>query len=182
MEFFKEIRSTLLIMAGFYIVVGLIMVIAPTIVNNAICYLVGGLCLIMGGLAIYIYLGSEIYGPLAVATLIVAITLIVTGIFIITMPEVLLSLIPIAMGVILIVNAFSKMQSAVTLQKYKYDKWWTVLVGALIVFTLGILLLICPFESITLFTRILGLFLAVDGVSSFVTALSYNKIEKAIKW
>ena len=56
------------IMAGFYIVVGLIMVIAPTIVNNAICYLVGGLCLIMGGLAIYIYLGSEIYGPLAVAT------------------------------------------------------------------------------------------------------------------
>ena len=182
MEFFKELKSTLLIMAGFYIVVGIIMLIAPAIVNGAICYLIGCLCLIMGGLAIYIYLGSEVYGPLAVATLIVAISLIVAGIFIITIPEILLTGVPVIMGIILVINAFSKMQSALTLQKYKYNNWWMVLVGALIVFVFGILLIINPFETTILFTRILGLFLIVDGLSSAITAFSYNKIEKAIKW
>ena len=181
MEFLKEFKSTLLIMAGFYIVIGLIMLIAPTIINNAICYLIGTLCLIMGGLAIYIYLGSEIYGPLAIATLIIAIALIVVGVFIITQPEMFISIIPITMGVLLVVGAFTKMQSAVTLQKYKYEKWWTVLVGALLTFVFGILLLVNPFESITLFTRILGFFLLVDGISNFITGLSYSKIEKSIK-
>lgn len=181
MEFIKEIKSTLMIMAGLYIVIGLIMLIAPTIINNAICYLVGALCLIMGGLAIYIYLGSEVYGSLAIATLIIAILFTVVGIFIITTPEIFISLIPITMGILLVIDSFSKMQSTTTLKKYKYKNWWLVLVGALLLFVFGIILLVKPFESVEIFTRVLGLFLTIDGISNLITSLSYTKIAKKIK-
>lgn len=181
MEFIKEIKSTLLIMAGFYVVTGLIMLLAPTFVNNAICYLIGSLCLIIGGLAIYTYLGSEVYGPLSIAVLITAIAFIVIGIFIITSPELFASVVPITMGVLLVVEAFGKMRSSITVKKYGYDKWWAVLVGALLVFVFGIILLLNPFESLIIFIRILGTFLIIDGISSFITSFSYTKIEKSIK-
>ena len=67
------------------------------------------------------------------------------------------------------------------LKKYGYDKWWAVLVVALLVFVFGIILLLNPFESLIIFIRILGTFLIIDGISSFITSFSYTKIEKSIK-
>ncbi len=181
MEFLKEIKSSLLIMSGFYIIVGLVMLIAPGFVSNSICYLIGALCLIVGGLAIYTYIASEVYGSLGAALLIVAIVFIAFGIFIILNPETFLSFIPIIMGVILVVDAFGKMQSSMTLKKYGYEYWWEVMVAAAIIFVFGILLLFNPFESLILLIRMLGIFLAIDGLANLLTVLSYTKIEKAIK-
>ncbi len=181
MEFLKEIKSSLLIMAGFYLIIGLIMLLAPTFVSNSICYLIGAICLVVGGLAIYTYIASEVYGSLGAALLIVSVIFIGSGIFIILNPELLASFIPIVMGIILVVDAFGKMQSSATLHKYGYSNWWQVLVSALIVFVFGIVLLFNPFETITLLIRVLGAFLIIDGLSSALTVGSYTKIEKAIK-
>lgn len=181
MEFLKEIKSSLLIMSGFYIVIGLVMLIAPAFVSNSICYLIGALCLVVGSLAIYTYIASEVYGTLGAALLIVALLFIATGLFIILNPEMFASFIPIIMGVILAVDAFGKMQSSMTLKKYGYDNWWQVLTAAGIIFVFGIILLFNPFGSLTLLIRILGIFLIVDGAANLLTVLSYAKIEKAIK-
>lgn len=181
MEFLKEIKSTLFIMSGLYIVIGLIMLIAPTFVTNAVCYLIGTLCLILGGLGIYIYISSEVYGPLAYTILVIAIAMIVLGIFVIVDPISFASMIPFVMGIVLVIDAFTKLQSASSLKRYNYEKWWTVLIAALLIFIFGLILILNPFETITLFIRILGVFLIIDAVSSFMTAISYGKIEKAIK-
>jgi len=181
MEFLKEIKSSLLIMTGFYIVLGVIMLIAPTFVSNSICYLIGALCLIIGGLAIYTYIASEVYGSLGAALLIVAIISVGAGIFIVINPETFASFIPIVMGVILVIDAFGKMQSAMTIKKYGYENWWQVMVAAGLVFVFGIILLFNPFTTLTILIRILGIFLIIDGVANLLTVLSYSKIEKAIK-
>lgn len=181
MEFLKEIKSSLLIMTGFYIVLGVIMLIAPTFVSNSICYLIGALCLIIGGLAIYTYIASEVYGSLGAALLIVAIVSIGAGIFIVINPETFATFIPIVMGVILVIDAFGKMQSAMTIKKYGYENWWQVMVAAGLVFVFGIILLFNPFTTLTILIRILGIFLIVDGIANLLTVLSYSKIEKAIK-
>lgn len=181
MEFLKEIKSTLFIVAGFYIIVGLIMLLAPVFVSNSVCYLIGTICLILGGLAIYTYIGSEVYGPLGYGLLVTAIAFIALGVFVVANPKAFASFIPIIMGVILAVDAFTKMQSAVSLKRYNYDKWWVVLVAALIIFAFGILLLFNPFGTLTILIRVLGAFLIIDGISSLLTAISYSKIEKSIK-
>lgn len=181
MEFLKEIKSTLFIMSGLYLVIGLIMLIAPTFVTNAICYLIGTLCLIIGGLFIYTYISSEVYGPLAYALLVIAIALIVLGVFVIVDPKTFASTIPFVMGVVLVIDSFTKLQSTSTLKRYNYEKWWTVLIAALLIFAFGILLILNPFESLTLFIRILGVFLIIDAISCFITGTSYGKIEKEIK-
>ncbi len=180
MEFLKEIKSTLLIMAGFYIIIGLVMAIAPVFVSNSICYLTGSLCIIIGGLAIYTYIQSEVYGPLGMATLIMAIVFIGLGIFIIMNPETIASFIPMVMGIILVVDALTKMQTAARLKKYGYNKWWQTLVLALVVALFGVLLLINPFKSLTLFIRVLGIFLIVNGIADDLSVFSYSKIEKTI--
>ncbi len=181
MEFLKEIKSSLLIMTGFYIVIGLVMLIAPTFVSNSICYLIGALCLIIGGLAVYTYIASEVYGTLGAALLIIAIIFLAAGIFIVINPQTFATFIPIIMGVILVVDAFGKMQSAMTIKKYGYENWWQVMAAAGLVFIFGIVLLFNPFTTLTILIRILGLFLIVDGFANLLTVLSYSKIEKAIK-
>ncbi len=180
MEFIKEIKSTLFIIAGFYIIVGLIMLLAPVFVTNSICYFIGTLCLILGGLAIYTYISSQVYGPLAYGILVIAIIFIVLGVFIVSNPKAFASFIPMIMGIILAVDAFTKMQSAASLKRYNYDKWWTVLVAAFIIFALAILLIFNPFGTLTIFIRVLGAFLILDGISNVLTAVSYAKIEKSI--
>ena len=181
MEFLKEIKSTLFIMSGLYIVIGLIILIAPTFVTNLLCYLIGAICLIIGGLALYTYISSEVYGILAHTILIIAIAIIVVGIFVIVDPKIFVAAIPFIMGIVLVIDAFTKLQSASSLKRYNYEKWWATLVLGLLVFAFGIFLILNPFESIILFIRILGIFLIVDGVSSLITAASYGKIEKYIK-
>ena len=181
MEFLKEIKSSLLIMAGFYIIIGLIMLLIPNFVSNSICYLIGAICIIVGGLAIYTYIGSDVYGPLAVALFLFAAIFIAAGIFIILNPETVVSFIPIIVGVLLVIDAFGKMQTASSLHRYNYDKWWYTFIAAVAIFVFGILLLFNPFEAITLFIRVVGAFLLVDGISNIITVISYKKIEKQIK-
>ncbi len=181
MEFLKEIKSTLFIMSGFYIAIGLFMLLSPVAVSNFICYIIGTICLILGGLSVYTYLQSEVYGPLGVATLIMAIIFIALGVFIFMNPEVFASFIPLIMGLVLVIESFTKMQSASTLKKYNYKNWWQILVAALLVFIFGILLIFNPFTTITILIRVIGAFLIVNGISNAMTAISYTKIEKSIK-
>ena len=181
MEFLKEIKSTLFIITGLYLVIGLIMLIAPVMVTNMICYLVGTLCLILGGIGIYTYVSSEVYGPLSYAILVISIAMIVLGIFVIVDPKSFISVIPFIAGIILVIDAFTKLQSSSSLKRYNYDRWWVVLVASLVIFAFGILLIVFSFESIILFIRILGFFLILTSVSSFFTAMGYQEIEKRIK-
>lgn len=181
MEFIKEIKTTLLVMAGFYIIMGLLMLLFPQLVSNTICYVIGAICLITGGLAVYTYVASQIYGPLAMLTLVIAIVFIGLGLFIFLNPETFASFIPLVMGIVLALEGLSKFQSSVTLKKYNYDKWWEILAGAIVVFAFGIVLLLNPFTSLIILIRILGFFLIIDGVSNILTSLSYTKIEHAIK-
>ena len=181
MEFLKEIKSTLFIVTGLYLVIGLIMLIAPVMVTNLICYLAGKLCLILGGIGLYTYISSEVYGPLSYAILVISIALIVLGIFVIVDPKSFVSTIPFIMGILLVIDAFTKLQSSSSLKRYNYKNWWIVLVASLVIFTFGIILIVFPFESITLFIRILGLLLIITSISSCYTGISYGKIEKYIK-
>ncbi len=181
MKFIKEIKTTLLMMAGFYMVIGLSMLIEPEFISNIICYIIGAFCLIMGGLAIYTYICSEAYGPLGVSFLILSIIFISLGLFIVFNPVAFASFIPLVMGLLLVIESFCKMQSSFTLKKYNYDAWYQVLIVSIIVFILGIVLIVSPFKTAILLIRILGLILVIDGISSIVTAGSYSQIEKAIK-
>ncbi|MBR3362611.1 MAG: DUF308 domain-containing protein [Bacilli bacterium] len=181
MEFLKEIKSTLFIITGLYAVVGLIMLLAPVLVTNLICYLIGTICLILGGIGLYTYISSEVYGPLSYAILVISIAIIVLGIFVIVDPKSFVSIMPFITGVILVIDAFTKLQSSSSLKRYNYNKWWVVLIASLMIFTFGILLIVFPFESITFFIRILGILLIIDSISCFYTAFSYGKIEKDIK-
>ena len=181
MEFLREIKSTLFIMSGLYIVIGLIMLLAPVFVNNLICYLIGALCLILGGLFIYIYISSDVYGPLAYGYLVAAISLIVMGVFIVTSPSLFSSIIPFIAGVILVIDSFTKFQSASGLKRYSYDNWWAISIASVLIFIFGIVLIFNPFESLIVFIRILGLILIIDSISSLFVAKSYEKIEKKIK-
>lgn len=181
MEFLKEIKSTLFVMAGFYLVIGLLMLLMPTVVSNAVCYIIGAMCLITGGIAVYTYIQSEIYGPLAIATLVIAITFIGLGVFIVMNPEIFASFIPLITGIILVIESFAKMQSASSLKKYNYKNWWHVLLAALLIFLFGVILIFNPFATLTILIRIMGIFLIVDSISNVITAISYTKIEKTIK-
>ena len=176
MDFLKEIKSSLLIMAGFYIVIGVVMLFAPIFVSNAICYILGALCLILAGFAINSYVGSEVHGFFANVILVISIVFIALGVFVIMNPEAFTSFIPIIVGAVLIVDSINKFQTMFKMKSNGYDKWWQVLILGTFILLFGILIMFNPFATMIIFIRFVGCLLILNGLSNIFTAVSYSKI------
>ena len=177
MDFLKEVKASLLIMAGFYIVIGLFMLFAPIFVSNVICYILGALCLILAGFAINLYIGSEVKGIIANITLIVAIILIALGVFVVMTPDAFISFIPIIVGAVLIVDSVNKFQTMLKMRSNGYEKWWQVLVLGVFILAFGLLIMFNPFATAIAFIRFVGALLILNGLTNIFTAISYSKIK-----
>lgn len=176
MEILNKMKSTLITMAVIYVVLGLVMLLIPVAVSDFICYIIGALFLVLGAAGILSYIktrGSSFAGSF---TLIISIIFAALGVYILCNPVSFASFIPTVVGIMLVVDSVTKFQSAFELKKSGYNKWWEMLLVALIIVTLGFVLIFNPFKTVELFIRVIGALLIFDGLSNLFTIYSYSKI------
>lgn len=75
----------------------------------------------------------------------------------------------------MIIDAFLKVQTALDAKKFGIEKWYMVLLIAMIVAVSGILLMLMLFESEAGIIRLLGVNLLIDGVLNLCTVQSTVK-------
>ncbi len=176
MELLKKAKNALIGISVVYLVIGIIMVIMPVFVSNFICYVIGALLIVGGGSGIFTYIRAGVDGFLAKITLLIAVLFTVLGIYILINPEGFVSIIPIVVGIMLVIESFDKISTTLSARKNGYQDWLKMLIPSVIIFILGLILILNPFESVTVFIRVIGIFLIIDAISNVYLAYNYGKI------
>ena len=89
--------------------------------------------------------------------------------------EVIISLIPFILGILVLFSGCSKLQDAIDLKRLGYGSWIGMLVVAVINIILGIVLICNPFQAAIVLFRVLGVGLIISGVSDCFSTIYFAR-------
>ena len=181
LEMIKQLKKNMILFAAFYLILGIVLVVYPEASGIAICYLVGALAIAYGAIHLFIYFKSEVPVVAYRYDLVQGIIGIGVGIYIIFDPELLISTLPIVLGWIVIVDSIIKVQNSWDLKRMGYERWWMVLIGALITAIFGFMMVFYPFEAYFSVIIFVGISLIVNGICDLVTIFILTKKVKEFK-
>ena len=164
--FFRKMQGSYIVMAVAYVVFGLSLLIKPELSTTVICYAIGAVCVIYAVANLIKYFTGSMNRMYIEPDFVLSVIICVFGIVTIVRPSVIISILPFIVGIVLVFSGLIKVQDGINLKRFNYDRWFLVLGFAVISVILGIVVLLNPFGTGLLFTRIVGLFFTVDGVLS----------------
>ena len=119
------------------------------------------------------------YKTQTLGTLVIGVLCLAFGIFCFSRPYVVLSFLPIALGIMLLVDGIGKMPLAVdALSVYSPYRFW-VLISAVLPLILGIVLLVNPFRAAKAAIMFFGISILADGLFELITYIQQRRAEKS---
>ena len=172
-EKIKSLRLNITISALFSIVIGALLLIYPAESLATISRVIAAI-IILAGLFIII---SQIYEyGFSAMGIAVGGVLAVIGIWLFLAPGSIVSIIPIAIGVLLVVHGLQDLGLAIEGVKAHAPRGWLPFVFAILNIVLGAVCIAGAFNVVKLATRIIGIMLIYDGISDIGIV---HKVRKA---
>ena len=175
MDKLKRFKSSNYAVTIVYLIIGLIMLLNPVFVSDAVNYIIGILVMLYGiiyTISIYQKKNTEFYGKF---DLLGGVLCISFGLFLILNPDVLFSLIPFCVGVIIFMVSITQMYKSVTLKRLGIKRWWITLIIGLILISFAIYIIVNAKNISYLLIRIIGGFLIFDALSDLITSIFINR-------
>lgn len=169
-EWLKSVKWNLILAALAYVILGFVLLIWPDTTGNVLCILLGVLLLGYGIFQIigFFTRGDEGWGSGAVY-LLVGLCAVALGVLALSSPEKVLSILPVALGAVVVVDSCMSLKRAFQLKELGMERWWIIALLAVITLLFGLVVMFNPFESAMLVTRIVGGVLIYQGVSDLVS-------------
>lgn len=176
-EKIKELKLNVTFSAVLSIIIGILLLIYPEASISAIGRIVA-IIVIIAGIAIIvsqvIEFGMNIMGSL------VGGVITVIGIWMFVSPQAILSIIPIAIGVLLVVHGLQDLALAIEGIKAKAERGWIPIIIAVVNILLGFVCIANAFGFINLAFRIIGIMLIFDGLTDFGIVHQVRKASKDV--
>lgn len=169
MENNKRFMSTFIIFSVGYIVLGLLLLLAPETSQRIITYIIGGVAVVSGLARIVLYLMKNNIDRPFQNELAVGVVLLIAGVYLIARPDNIWQWIPVLIGFGIVFDSIIKMQQAFDLKRGGFSFWWLMLIVSMGTTVLGALLILNVFTS-ALFIY-LGIVLIADGIINIVSIL-----------
>ena len=163
MEYLKKFKSAFIIMSILYILLGITLIARPELSALVICKSFGTIALIVGIIRIIGFYRRNVYKSLLRVDMIHGLLCIILGSFMLIAPKVVISVLPVMLGIVIIIDSILRIQMAFDLKRMQYEKWWMHLSLAIITVVLGAMLLFNPFAGGIVLTRFIGITLTIDG-------------------
>ncbi|MDD4292084.1 MAG: DUF308 domain-containing protein [Clostridia bacterium] len=172
MSLTKKAKITFIILSILGILIGTCLIIWPSISAVTLCYIFGGLTVLVGVIRIICYFRGEVYG-LPVFTGFAEGTLdILVGVLLILHPGTTVDFLPVLVGVMVIIDSLFELQASIELLGLKVMGGWSVLLIAVLGAVLGVLLIIDPFSGKEVLMIMIGVSLIANGIQG-LTAIGY---------
>lgn len=178
MELIKKAKSAYVAMSVIMLILGLVLVIWPEMSLSALCFIVGIVLLIFGVVKLVSYFSKDLYRLAFQFDLALGIFTLIFGIILIVHPENIVMLLPVIMGVLILLDGVFKIQTAMDARRFGMERWWAIMLLAVVTAIFGLLLVIRPFEGAVTVMILLGITLMVDGVQNLCVVLYTVKISK----
>lgn len=174
----KGIRNSLLATSVLYVALGLLLMLFPDKALKLGCGLIGLVTLGYGVVRVASYMrgGSahsqrfQLYAGVALG---------VVGIFLLVCPQFIVSLIPVALGIYILVDSIADIKQALDLKALGFARWWVSLLAALLLAAFGVVMILQPFSLVSRLVMFIGLGFIFDGVSTLVNTIvadrAYNE-------
>ena len=166
----NNLKRDVLVTGLLYIVLGLVLLFVPGLALHLVGKLLGALVFLYGLANVVCYFRSDGIHPVFRFGLVYGVVFALIGALLFSRSGAVVSLVPRIFGVVLLVNAFSDLQSAFDLRRMRDGRWWLALAPTLITFALGLILLFNPFGTAALLVRILGGCLIYQGISNLLVS------------
>lgn len=178
----KEFRKSYILVSALYVVLGAVLLAWPTSSLKMICYVLGFAMVVIGLTFGIIYFTKENLAGFLQMDLVIGIVSLAFGVFILLNPAFLSHVLPFAMGIILLLGAVVKIQSAINMKRLRFGKWYLTLLCAILLIGLGIALLFNPFTQERYMILYIGACLILDGMTNLISMICIQiRIKKLAK-
>ncbi len=167
----QDMKHNYFINAVIMVILGIVLVIWPHILGVALCYLLGGALIVMGIFQLISFLRGERLGFYNKFVMMMGIVLILLGIWICTQPHIVLSIIPVVVGIIVLIHGLMDIQYTLDIKKAGSEKWWIALIASILTLVVGLLLVFNPFTVYEITMVLLGAAMLYDGGSDLALLL-----------
>lgn len=161
-DFFKRVKADAIMSAVLCIALGVVLIVWPGETIDIVCKVLAAGLIILGGVELFSYItnrnGYMFTGILGLIVLII-------GVWIFLKPSSIVSLVPIVIGVILAVHGVQDVKMALESKNGGYDRWWIMLIIAIISIAFGVLCIVNAFGMVKLAMQFVGAVLIYDGIS-----------------
>lgn len=170
-KFFRSSIITSIVL----IVLGLLLIFQSEITILSISYILGGILIALGVLAIIKFIRNTNTLLKSELDIVYGVVTIILGILIIKNPEAIASIIPIILGISIIISSATKLQYAFELKANKNSLWKTTMIISIISTLCGIILLFNPFKGAVMFTKIIGIFIVIYAILDIISTTTIKK-------
>ena len=170
-KFFRSSLITSLIL----IALGLLLFFQPDAVIYCISYVIGGILIAIGVLAMINFIKNTNNEQKVELDIVYGIVSVILGIIVIKNPEGVASIIPGILGISIIISSATKLQYAFELKANGNNLWKTTMVISIISTLCGIILLFNPFKALTSFTKIVGVFIVIYAVLDMISTFTIKR-------
>lgn len=167
-EKIKEYKVDNTVIAVVSIVVGIILTIFPGATLRTISRLISAALFIMGAVAIVTYLRRNTEDNFMRNDFLKGLVEITLGICTLIKADLIVSILPVILGIIVIISGCKKLQETIDMIKSKSKSWITLMVISALNIGLGILIVCNPFDAAKTLFMVIGIGLVFGGVMDFV--------------
>ena len=163
----RHIKPGMLVFSVLYILLGLLLLLAPQAVADVFCIALGLLVVLCGLQSLYGYFKKDNGSIRATVSLLLSLPTIALGMWALlcTVQSAMTFewLLPLLFGLMLLVDGVVRAQSSFALAKRKGQKWWLLLLFSIVSVALGVLLVLHPFDAAVSVVMLCGILLIVEG-------------------
>ena len=180
----KQLKWSQILMSVCYIFLGVLLIIFPDISGKVISYVLGGSAVVYGIVNLTIYFLLNVKDSLYRNEFIIGIASIVFGLLVILKSDIIVSLVPLLLGLIIMISGFINLQKGVVAYRIGYNRSMVyVLISAVsIVFGIAIMFFLSGKTATEVLFMVIGAGLVYSGGSDLVATLVLaNKMNAFIK-
>mgnify|MGYP001530346605 CR=1 FL=1 len=137
MKMLKELKWEAILTGVLYILLGIVALVIPETMQKTLGYLIGIVLIVAGLISIICYLLRDARENYYHNEFVFGILGIVLGAVVLYKVEIVISLIPFILGVLVLCSGCSKLQDAIDLKRLGYGSWLGLLIVAAINIILG---------------------------------------------
>ncbi len=159
----------------FYAVCGLLLLLWPNLALMIANYALAALLCVVALVMIAGYIRGEALDGMLNYGLAKGLILLLIGIVLMIRSDILITILPFLWGVAMIAGGFAKVQVAFDLNRVDRERWWLMLIGALLSFVLGVLAVTQPAFLAGVVTQFIGASLLLEALLDMAALLTIRR-------
>ena len=172
---FQMMDSNSIWLSILMIVIGLVLVLWPGHVMTTAMTVLGIALLAGGAISIASWYRGRTRGA-SYLTLAEGILMAIAGIVVLASPKFLISIFPVFVGIVILINGVINLAQALDQKKSGYARWPVSLALAILTVVLGLLIVFNPFSTMEVLVMAIGIVIIYNGASNLWIASRYKKL------